>query len=64
MSYETIHQMKNILVKRLSLIGLRTPNNDSKLNNRNGAGVMPYELLKPYSKPGVTRKGVPCSISI
>ncbi|KAL3379266.1 hypothetical protein AABB24_000135 [Solanum stoloniferum] len=39
-------------------------NNDSKLNNRNGAGVMPYELLKPYSEPGVTGKGVPYSISI
>jgi len=39
-------------------------NNNSKLKNRNGAGLVPYELLKPTSEPGVTAKGVPYSISI
>ncbi|KAK3408611.1 hypothetical protein EUGRSUZ_J00819 [Eucalyptus grandis] len=39
-------------------------NNDPKFRNRNGAGVVPYELLKPFSEPGVTGKGVPYSISI
>ncbi|KAK9220874.1 hypothetical protein WN944_009298 [Citrus x changshan-huyou] len=39
-------------------------NADMKLKNRNGAGVVPYELLKPFSGPGVTQKGVPYSISI
>ncbi|KAK1589223.1 hypothetical protein Q3G72_031685 [Acer saccharum] len=39
-------------------------NADEDLKNRNGAGMMPYELLKPFSKPGVTGKGVPNSISI
>ncbi|OWM69231.1 hypothetical protein CDL15_Pgr025418 [Punica granatum] len=39
-------------------------NQDMKLKNRNGAGVMPYELLKPFSKSGVTGQGVPYSISI
>ncbi|KAJ6945126.1 hypothetical protein NC651_000228 [Populus alba x Populus x berolinensis] len=39
-------------------------NADNKLKNRNGAGVVPYELLKPFSDPGVTGKGVPYSISI
>lgn len=39
-------------------------NNDPSLRNRNGAGVVPYELLKPYSEPGVTGKGVANSISI
>ncbi|PHT59204.1 Linoleate 13S-lipoxygenase 2-1, chloroplastic [Capsicum baccatum] len=39
-------------------------NADPKLMNRNGAGVVPYELLKPFSEPGVTGKGVPYSISI
>lgn len=39
-------------------------NIDKNLRNRNGAGILPYELLKPTSKPGVTRKGVPYSISI
>ncbi|XP_070018309.1 linoleate 13S-lipoxygenase 2-1, chloroplastic-like [Nicotiana sylvestris] len=39
-------------------------NADSNLMNRNGAGVVPYELLKPFSGPGVTGKGVPYSISI
>ncbi|KAL5708017.1 linoleate 13S-lipoxygenase [Ranunculus cassubicifolius] len=35
-----------------------------ELRNRNGAGIVPYELLKPNSKPGVTGMGVPNSISI
>ncbi|KAG8485638.1 hypothetical protein CXB51_018878 [Gossypium anomalum] len=39
-------------------------NTNSNLKNRNGAGIMPYELLKPYYGPGVTGKGVPWSISI
>jgi lipoxygenase len=39
-------------------------NNDEKLKNRNGVGVVPYELMKPLSGPGVTSKGVPNSISI
>ncbi|KAL8129318.1 hypothetical protein V2J09_018473 [Rumex salicifolius] len=29
-------------------------NGDSSLRNRFGAGVVPYELFKPFSKPGVT----------
>ncbi|CAN6696643.1 unnamed protein product [Malus baccata var. baccata] len=39
-------------------------NANSELKNRHGAGVLPYELLKPFSQPGVTGKGVPYSISI
>ncbi|CAK9146784.1 unnamed protein product [Ilex paraguariensis] len=39
-------------------------NADKKLYNRTGAGVVPYELLKPFSDPGVTGRGVPNSISI
>ncbi|KAH9740986.1 Lipoxygenase 2 [Citrus sinensis] len=39
-------------------------NADMKLKNRNGARVVPYELLKPFSGRGVTEKGVPYSISI
>ncbi|ONH99220.1 hypothetical protein PRUPE_6G018700 [Prunus persica] len=39
-------------------------NANSELKNRNGAGVVPYELLKPFSQPGVTGMGVPYSISI
>ena len=39
-------------------------NGDKNLKNRSGAGVVPYELLKPFSPPGVTGKGVPYSISI
>ncbi|XP_042506876.1 linoleate 13S-lipoxygenase 3-1, chloroplastic-like [Macadamia integrifolia] len=39
-------------------------NNDSSLNNRCGAGVLPYELLAPSSEPGITCRGVPNSISI
>lgn len=40
-------------------------NADRTKRNRNGAGILPYELLKPTSdQPGVTGKGVPYSISI
>ncbi|KAI7992306.1 hypothetical protein LOK49_LG12G00773 [Camellia lanceoleosa] len=39
-------------------------NANMSLKNRIGAGVVPYELLKPFSEPGVTGKGVPNSISI
>ena len=39
-------------------------NADRTRRNRNGAGILPYELLKPLSEPGVTGKGVPYSISI
>ncbi|KAL6966376.1 linoleate 13S-lipoxygenase [Sarracenia purpurea var. burkii] len=39
-------------------------NHNPSLKNRNGAGVVPYELLKPFSDPGVTGRGVPNSISI
>lgn len=39
-------------------------NNNKKLRNRTGAGVVPYQLLKPFSEPGVTGQGVPNSISI
>ncbi|KAL3828152.1 hypothetical protein ACJIZ3_016954 [Penstemon smallii] len=44
------------------IIDGRNANTDFK--NRAGAGVVPYELLKPYSEAGVTGKGVPNSISI
>lgn len=39
-------------------------NGNLEMKNRSGAGVVPYELLKPYSGPGVTGKGVPNSTSI
>ncbi|KAK2996559.1 hypothetical protein RJ639_025753 [Escallonia herrerae] len=39
-------------------------NADKSLKNRTGAGVVPYQLLKPVSEPGVTAQGVPNSISI
>ncbi|PON51680.1 Lipoxygenase [Trema orientale] len=39
-------------------------NKNKNFKNRNGAGIIPYELLKPFSQPGVTGKGVPYSISI
>ncbi|XP_010265848.1 PREDICTED: linoleate 13S-lipoxygenase 2-1, chloroplastic-like [Nelumbo nucifera] len=39
-------------------------NKDLKLKNRTGAGVVPYQLLKPFSKEGLTGMGVPNSTSI
>ncbi|XP_027354800.1 linoleate 13S-lipoxygenase 2-1, chloroplastic-like isoform X2 [Abrus precatorius] len=51
--------------KLLELEGVIDERNaDRRRRNRNGAGVVPYELLKPVSEPGVTGKGVPYSISI
>lgn len=43
---------------------IKARNCDASLENRNGAGVPPYELLLPLSEPGVTGRGVPNSISI
>ncbi|KAL9458841.1 hypothetical protein AB3S75_007676 [Citrus x aurantiifolia] len=39
-------------------------NSNENLRNRTGAGIVPYELLKPFSGSGATGKGVPYSISI
>ncbi|XP_073099393.1 LOW QUALITY PROTEIN: probable lipoxygenase 8, chloroplastic [Elaeis guineensis] len=39
-------------------------NRDTRLKNRCGAGIAPYEILKPFSRPGVTGMGIPNSISI
>lgn len=39
-------------------------NANQELRNRCGAGIVPYELLKPFSEPGVTGMGIPNSISI
>ena len=38
-------------------------NLDPSLRNRCGAGVLPYELLAPTSRPGVTCRGIPNSVS-
>ncbi|KAJ9563135.1 hypothetical protein OSB04_008295 [Centaurea solstitialis] len=39
-------------------------NADTRLRNRCGVGVPPYELLIPTSEPGVTGRGVPNSITM
>ncbi|KAL8143110.1 hypothetical protein V2J09_016142 [Rumex salicifolius] len=39
-------------------------NQDSRNNNRCGAGIPPYELLLPTSDHGVTGRGIPNTISI
>ncbi|XP_058071094.1 linoleate 13S-lipoxygenase 2-1, chloroplastic-like [Magnolia sinica] len=39
-------------------------NSNMNLRNRTGAGVVPYELMKPFSEAGRTGKGIPYSISI
>ncbi|MFQ6638663.1 hypothetical protein Gotur_016070 [Gossypium turneri] len=50
------------LMELEGIIDERNANKDFR--NRNGAGIVPYEFLKPFSEPGVTGKGVPYSISI
>ncbi|XP_038900841.1 linoleate 13S-lipoxygenase 2-1, chloroplastic-like [Benincasa hispida] len=59
---EAFHKFRAKLQKLEEIIDER--NVDPKLKNRHGAGIGPYELLKPYSEPGVTARGVPCSVSI
>ncbi|WVZ92245.1 hypothetical protein U9M48_038326 [Paspalum notatum var. saurae] len=39
-------------------------NTDQNLKNRCGAGIVPYQLMKPFSQEGVTGKGIPNSTSI
>ncbi|KAJ1269100.1 hypothetical protein BS78_07G184700 [Paspalum vaginatum] len=39
-------------------------NKDQMLKNRCGAGIVPYQLMKPFSQEGVTGKGIPNSTSI
>ncbi|XP_062191781.1 probable lipoxygenase 8, chloroplastic [Phragmites australis] len=39
-------------------------NTDRRLKNRCGAGILPYQLMKPFSQEGVTGKGIPNSTSI
>jgi hypothetical protein len=39
-------------------------NEDKNLKNRCGEGNFPFELLRPLSKPGVTARGVPNSITV
>ncbi|XP_042514260.1 linoleate 13S-lipoxygenase 2-1, chloroplastic-like [Macadamia integrifolia] len=39
-------------------------NTDLKLKNRTGVGIVPYQLLKPFSNSGLTGMGVTNSISI
>lgn len=43
---------------------IKKRNKDNSLKNRCGAGIPPYELLRPSSGPGVTGRGIPNSISI
>ncbi|CAL0328371.1 unnamed protein product [Lupinus luteus] len=43
---------------------IESRNANSELKNRHGAGLVPYEIMKPFSGAGVTGKGVPYSISI
>ncbi|PWA77611.1 linoleate 13S-lipoxygenase 2-1 protein [Artemisia annua] len=68
-SFEAVPQIKAAYekfsgkLKELEgIIDLR--NADETRKNRNGVGVIPYNLLKPFSKAGVTSMGVPNSISI
>ncbi|XP_020592800.1 probable lipoxygenase 8, chloroplastic [Phalaenopsis equestris] len=39
-------------------------NGDVGLRNRKGAGVLAYEIMKPFSAAGVTGRGIPNSTSI
>ncbi|OAY44750.1 linoleate 13S-lipoxygenase 2-1, chloroplastic [Manihot esculenta] len=60
---KTAYERFNARLKELEAT-IDERNNDLKNTNRAGAGVVPYELLKPFSESGVTGKGVPNSISI
>ncbi|PIA51416.1 hypothetical protein AQUCO_01100325v1 [Aquilegia coerulea] len=59
---KAFERFKKKLIEVSGIIDER--NEDPKLLNRTGAGVVPYKLLKPFSEPGVTGMGVPNSTSI
>ncbi|KAF9624400.1 hypothetical protein IFM89_011325 [Coptis chinensis] len=59
---EAFERFNRKLVKVEGIIDAR--NADPELLNRTGAGVVPYELLKPFSTPGMTGMGIPNSTSI
>ncbi|KNA25150.1 hypothetical protein SOVF_008760 [Spinacia oleracea] len=60
---KTAFEKFNASLKDLENI-IDSRNADNKFKNRNGAGTLSYQLLKPLSKSGVTGMGVPNSISI
>ncbi|KAJ6945122.1 hypothetical protein NC651_000225 [Populus alba x Populus x berolinensis] len=60
---KTAFEKFNGKLKELEQI-INQRNANPELKNRNGAGIVPYELMIPFAKPGVTGKGVPYSISI
>ena len=51
----TFEQFSGRLKELVGIIDER--NTNLKLKNIVGAGVVPHELLKPFSKPGVTGRG-------
>ncbi|KAF6166898.1 hypothetical protein GIB67_020332 [Kingdonia uniflora] len=59
---ELLEKFSSRLVEIECIINVR--NKNTRLKNRNGAGIPPYELLIPSSGPGVTGRGIPNSISI
>ncbi|XP_004501998.1 linoleate 13S-lipoxygenase 2-1, chloroplastic-like [Cicer arietinum] len=59
---ESFERFNGRLKEIEGIIDSRNANSD--LKNRSGAGIVPYELMKPFSGPGVTGKGVAYSISI
>ncbi|KAK7401112.1 hypothetical protein VNO78_12426 [Psophocarpus tetragonolobus] len=63
---QTINDAFERFNKRLKEIEgiIDSRNGDNTLKNRYGAGVVPYELMKPFSRPGITGKGIPYSTSI
>lgn len=63
LAIKTAFERFNASLKDLEKI-IDSRNADNKLKNRNGVGTLAYQLLKPFSKSGVTGMGVPNSISI
>ncbi|KAG0562418.1 hypothetical protein KC19_9G144400 [Ceratodon purpureus] len=44
---------------------IKSRNQDKNLKNRTGtAGQMPYQILRPSSKPGITAMGIPNSVTV
>ncbi|KAG0557308.1 hypothetical protein KC19_11G118900 [Ceratodon purpureus] len=57
--------LKRFTAKLDDIDGLiKKRNTDPTLKNRLGVAKLPYELLRPTSKPGVTAMGIPNSITI
>lgn len=52
---DKLREIDDLIVRR---------NQDPNLKHRCGPAQLPFELLRPFSTPGVTGRGIPNSITV